>query len=135
MTVRVESSQAEYLECVLHRGGLSLDLVAQAIPQARTAYETAIVHLVQTYVEPQSLKIHGQLPRNLSGIGSEAAWVAVANRLLATNETFQRGGNFLSVTVSRHHFPGPSSQRIAEALAREALARAPRGPNPGPPPA
>jgi hypothetical protein len=130
--VRIADRDPGYLECLLSGGGIRLDVVAQAIPQARTAYETAIVHFVQTYVEPEGLHHRSQLPQNIAGLGTEAAWVPERRMLLVTTASFSRGGNFLNIAVSGRS--AAAGEPVAQAVARALVPVLPRGPDPGPPP-
>jgi hypothetical protein len=129
VAVSLASSDPAYTECRLSSHGLHLDLVAQAVPQAQGAYETAIVHYVQVYSEPGGTRDRSQLPHDLSGLGTEAAWVPGPHRLLATNGTRERGGNFLSITVTPPSEPQALSLTVARAVAQTTLPVAARGPD------
>lgn len=133
-TARVVSGDPGYLECRISAGDLVLDDVAQSPPQARSFYETEIVHLVQTYAEPGGLRDRTQLPRDVPGVGSEAAWVPGQRRFLATNATVSRGGAVVEVTVGGRTRAGPRIIALAREVAMATLATAPRGPDPPPPP-
>jgi hypothetical protein len=126
---RLTSSDAADTECLLSGAGIHLDLVAQAVPQAQGDYDTAIVHYVQVYSEPGGIRDRSQLPHNISGLGTEAAWVPGPHRLLATNGSRERGGNFLSVTVTPLTEPQALSLAVAQAVAEATLPLAPRGPD------
>jgi len=126
---RLTSSDPTDIECLVSGRGIHLDLVAQAVPQAQGDYDTAIVHYVQVYSEPGGIRDRSQLPHNISGLGTEAAWVPGPHRLLATNGTRERGGNFLSVTVTPLTEPQALSLAVAQAVAQATLPVAPRGPD------
>ena len=134
VAVRMQIADADpaYLECILHGRGVQVDVVAQAVAQALGDYDTTLIHQVQTYVYPppaNGIRDRSQLPHPLSGIGTKAAWIPGQHRLLATNGTRERGGNFLSVTVTGRSRSGPPDLALARAIAAATLAVAPRGPN------
>jgi hypothetical protein len=129
---RVADSDPAYLECILDGRGFHADVIAQAIAQALGDYDTMLIHQVQTYVEPvpaNGIRDRSQLPVPIPGIGTKAAWIPGQQRLLATNGTHLRGGNFLSVTVTGRSPSGPARLALARAIAVATLAVAPRGPN------
>jgi hypothetical protein len=126
---RVADGDPTYLECLLDADGIHLDVVAQAIPQAVGAYDTTLVHQVQFFDGAGNVRDTSQLPQPVARIGTKAAWVAGQDRLLATNGTRTRGGNFLSVTVAGRSTSGPGALALARAVAIAVLAVAPRGPN------
>jgi hypothetical protein len=109
-----------------------VDVVAQAIAQALGDYDTTLIHQVQTYVHPppaNGIRDRSQLPHPISGIGKKAAWIPGQHRLLATNGTPHRGGNFLSVTVRGRSPSDATRLALARAIAAATLAVAPRGPD------
>jgi len=129
---RVADADPVYLECILDARGVHVDVVAQGIPQALGDYDTTLIHVVQTYIYPgpaNGVLDRNQLPHPISGIGTKAAWIPAQHRLLATNGTPQRGGDFLSVTVTGGSTSGPAGLSLARAIAAATLAVAPRGPN------
>jgi hypothetical protein len=130
--MRVEDADPAYLECILDARGVHVDVVAQAIAQALGDYDTTLIHQVQTYVYPgpaDGRRDRSQVPRPISGLGTKAAWIPGQRRLLTTNGTAVRGGNFLSVTVADRSTSGPASLALARAIATATLAVAPRGPD------
>ena len=132
VTTRIADSDPAYLECILDGRGFHADVVAQAIAQALGDYDTTLIHQVQTYVEPvpaNGIRDRSQLPVPIPGIGTKAAWIPGQQRLLATNGTHLRGGNFLSVTVTGRSPSGPARLALAREIAAATLAVAPRGPN------
>jgi hypothetical protein len=107
-------------------------VVAQAVAQALGDYDTTLIHQVQTYVEPppaNGIRDRSQLPQPIPGIGTKAAWIPGQQRLLATNGTHLRGGNFLSVIVTGSSPSATARLALARAIAAATLAVAPRGPN------
>jgi hypothetical protein len=127
--MHVADADPAYLECVLDGRGVHVDVVAQAVAQALGDYDTTLVHQVQTYVYPppaNGVRDRSQLPHPIPGIGTKAAWIPGQQRLLATNGTPTRGGNFLSVTVTGH---STARLALARAVAAATLAVAPRGPD------
>jgi hypothetical protein len=132
VSMQIADADPAYLECVLDARGVHMDVVAQAIAQALGDYDTTLIHQVQTYVEPvpaNGIRDRSQLPVPIPGIGTKAAWIPGQQRLLATNGTHERGGNFLSVTVTGRSPSGPARLALARAIAVATLAVAPRGPN------
>jgi hypothetical protein len=130
--MQIADADPAYLECILDGRGVHVDVVAQAIAQALGDYDTTLVHQVQTYVEPppaNGIRDRSQLPDPITGIGTKAAWIPGQQRLLATNGTPERGGNFLSVTVTGGSPSGPARLALARVIAVATLAVAPRGPN------
>jgi hypothetical protein len=131
VAMKIADTDPAYLECILDGRGVHVDVVAQAIAQALGDYDTTLVHQVQTYVYPppaNGVRDRSQLPHPIPGIGTKAAWIPGQNRLLATNGTHLRGGNFLSVTVTGRS-PASARLALARAIAVATLAVAPRGPN------
>lgn len=129
---RIADADPAYLECILNGRAVHVDVVAQAVAQALGDYDTTLVHQVQTYVYPppaNGVRDRSQLPHPVEGIGTKAAWIPGQQRLLATNGTRERGGNFLSVTVTGRSASGPTRLALARAIAAATLAVAPRGPN------
>jgi hypothetical protein len=129
--VQIADADPAYLECILDGRGVHLDVVAQAVAQALGDYDTFLIHQVQTYVYPppaNGVRDRSQLPVPIPGIGTKAAWIPGQDRLLATNGTHLRGGNFLWVIVT-----GRLSERAKLALARAVVVAtlpvAPRGPD------
>jgi hypothetical protein len=128
--VTVTDKDPTNIACSLEGRGAGLAVTAQASAQAFTAYDTAMTHF------EQALAAAGQTqhPQNLSGLGTVASWVPSQRELLATNGSQFRGGNFLTVAVTRWS-SGQAPLMVARAIAKRALPLAPRGPDPGPPPA
>jgi hypothetical protein len=129
--MQIADTDPAYLECILDGRGVHADVVAQAVAQALGDYDTTLIHLVQTYVYPppaNGIRDRSQLPHPIPGIGTKAAWVPGQNRLLATNGTRVRGGNFLTITVTGRA-PGSARLALARAIAAATLPVAPRGPN------
>jgi hypothetical protein len=130
--MHIADDDPAYLECILDARGVHVDVVAQAIAQALGDYDTTLIHQVQTYVYPppaNGVRDRSQLPQPIPGIGTKAAWIPGQQRLLATNGTHTRGGNFLSVTVTGRSISGPARLALARGVAAATLAVAPRGPN------
>lgn len=130
--MHIADDDPAYLECILDGRGAHVDVVAQAVAQALGDYDTTLIHQVQTYVYPppaNGIRDRSQLPQPIAGIGTKAAWIPGQDRLLATNGTRERGGNFLSVTVTGRPATGQAKLALARAIAVATLAVAPRGPN------
>jgi hypothetical protein len=132
VATQIADPDPAYLECILNGRGVHVDVVAQAIAQALGDYDTTLVHQVQTYVEPppaNGIRDRSQLPHPIPGIGTKAAWIPGQQRLLSTNGTPTKGGNFLSVTVTGRSPSGLTRLALARAVTVATLAVAPRGPD------
>jgi hypothetical protein len=132
VAMKIADPDPAYLECILDGRGVHVDLVAQAIAQALGDYDTTLIHQVQTYVYPppaNGVRDRTQLPHPIPGIGTKAAWIPGQRRLLATNGTPRRGGNFLWVIVTGRATSGQMGLALARAVATAALPVAPRGPD------
>jgi hypothetical protein len=130
--MQIADADPAYLECTLNGRGVHIDVVAQAVAQALGDYDTTLIHLVQTYVYPppaNGIRDRSQLPHPIPGIGTKAAWVPGQHKLLATNGTRERGGNFLWVTVTGRSPSGQTRLALARAIAAATLPVAPRGPD------
>jgi hypothetical protein len=128
--VTITDKDPTNIECRLEGRGVGLAITARASAQAFTAYDTEMTHF------EQALGAAGQTqhPQSLPGLGTVASWVPSQRELLATNGSQFRGGNFLTVAVTRWSSPGQSPLAVAQAVAKRALPLAPRGPKPGAPP-
>lgn len=126
---RVASSDPSNLECRLHAGAIRLDLIAQASPQAWAQFDTTQVHQDQAYGSG-SRHVPSQIPKDESEGSMVAGWIAATNELFATNGSPTRGGSYVTVTVAHGGKDSAAKARLARAVARSALAVAPRGPNP-----
>jgi hypothetical protein len=128
--VTITDKDPSNIECALESRGVGLTITAQASAQAFTAYDTAMTHF------EQALGAAGQTqhPQSLSGLGTVASWVPSQKELLATNGSQFRGGNFLTVAVTRWSSPASSPLAVSRAVVKRVLPLAPRGPNPGAPP-
>jgi hypothetical protein len=114
--------------CRLRSGRLTIRVEAQASTQPWVEYGTTQVHLVQAFGSG-SVHKRSQLPRNVTGVGSQAIWVPAQEELVTTNATSESSaGSYLTVDVNHG---GRSAQRLATQVARAALAMAPSGPKPG----
>jgi hypothetical protein len=131
-SVRVADPNRANIECVVSGGGLRVDVVAQASAQAWTEFDTLVVHQAQGF--EGSASNAASMPRDLAGLGYNAAWIVADSKLLATNGSQSQGGSFVTVTVAGSSRNGPSKLRVAQAVSTATLALAPRGPSPGPPP-
>jgi hypothetical protein len=132
VSTQIADTDPAYLECILNGGGAHVDLVAQGVAQALGDYDTTLIHQVQTYVYPppaNGVRDRSQLPHPIPGIGVKAAWIPGQQRLLATNGTHTRGGDFLSVTVTGRARSAAARLALARAIAAATLPVAPRGPN------
>jgi len=131
--VRVIDSDPANVECRLGGGGVDLDVVAQRSPLAWTQFDTLVSHAAQAF-GPGTVHRASMLPRDLAGLGYNAAWIPERRQLVATNGTQLAGGSLLTVTVTHADRGARPVVAVAEAVATATLAVAPRGPAPGPPP-
>lgn len=128
---RIVSPDRVDIVCRLRSGRLTVRVEAQASTQPWVEYGTTQVHLVQAFGSGSVYK-RAQLPRNVTGVGTQALWVPAQEELVTTNATESSAGSYLTVDVNHG---GRSAARLAVAVARAALAVAPSGPKPGAPPA
>jgi hypothetical protein len=132
--VKIADSDPANIECLVSGGGVKLDVNAQASPRAWEQFDTVAVHQAQAF-EARSKKEPGQLPVDLPPRGDQqAVWIPANAQYVATNGSQSSGGSYLTVVVTRKSRRGPSSLKLADAVGSAALAVAPRGPSPGPPP-
>lgn len=131
-SVRIADRDPANIECVVSGDGVRVDVVAQASAQAWVEFDTLVVHQAQGF--EGSASNTASMPRDLAGLGYNAAWIASDNKLLATNGSQSHGGSFATVTVAGSPGNGTSKLRVAKAVSTATLALAPRGPSPGPPP-
>lgn len=116
------------MECLVRAGGFRLDVVAQASPQAWVQFDTTQVHQMQAYASG-SRHVASQIPKDESGHGMVAGWIAATHELFATNGSPTRGGSYVTVTVTGGGGRATSA-RLARAVTVSVLAVAPRGANP-----
>jgi hypothetical protein len=131
VALHIADSDPANIECVLRTQPLKIDLVAQASPRAWEQFDTIVVHQAQAFAGSNSTK---DLPQDVPGLGYNAAWIASSHEFVATNGSQSSGGSFLTVTVTPRSAHGPSSLKVAKAVATATLAVAPKGPSPGPAP-
>jgi hypothetical protein len=123
--VRILDHDPTNIECLVSKGAVSVDTVAQASELAWTLYDTTQVHLIQAFGSG-SVHVASQLPHPVPGLGGNALWVPAQKELIATNGSQSRGGSYVTVKVK-----GTSSGLpVATAVARATLQLAPRGSNP-----
>jgi hypothetical protein len=132
VTVRIADRDPRNVECVLHGGGVRIDLVAQQSPQAYTQFNTTESHQEQVY-GPAAPGVHrpGEIPQDASEGQMIAGWIPAENQLFATNGSPTTGGSYMTVTVTRAAKTDAERRKVARAVALATLAVAPRGPNPG----
>ena len=128
--LRIPDRDPTNIECVVSKGGLSAETIAQASELAWTQYDTLQVHLIQAFGSG-TVHVSGEMPRQVPGLGGNSLWVPAQSELIATNGSQSQGGSFVTVTVTGAH--GQRGLALATAMARATLAVAPRGSNPPPP--
>lgn len=126
--LRILDHDPTSIECLVSKGSLRIDTVAQASELAWTQYDTTQVHLIQAFGSG-SVHVASQLPHPVPGLGGNALWIPAQKELVATNGSQSRGGSYVTVKLK-----GTSSGLpVATAVARATLKLAPRGSNPPPP--
>jgi hypothetical protein len=128
--MRIADSDPANIECLIDGHGLTLDVVAQASPQAWTEYDTETVHLAQVF-GPSSVHNSSELPVPVPSVAGNAVWVGAQSELIATNGTQTTGGSYVTVTVKRTSAGAPGGLPVAKLVGRATLSAAPRGSNPG----
>ena len=124
-TLRIASADPSDLECVLSRGEVRVDVVAQTTPLAWTEYDTTVVHQAQAY-GPGTVHRQAELPQAVSGVGTAAEWIPARGELVAMRGTPSAGGVYLTVTTTRSGVGRPASRRLDRAVAQATLAGVPR---------
>jgi hypothetical protein len=113
------------IECLVSKGSLRIDTVAQASERAWTLYDTEQSHLAQVFGNG-GVHNPAQQPHPVPGLSGNALWVPAQKELIATNASQSQGGSYVTVTLK-----GTSSGLpVATAVARATLRIAPRGSNP-----
>lgn len=135
-SVRIADRDPANIECLLSGAGMRLDVVAQASPRAWEQFDTVVVHQGQAFGHGSgSSQQNSRLPVSLPPQGDkQSAWIPADRQLVATNGSQSTGGSYVTVNVTHTPKHGPSSRKVAQAVAIATLAHAPRGPSPGPPP-
>jgi hypothetical protein len=132
VSVRITDRDPTNIKCLLRHSGVRAEIVAQATAQAWVVYDTATVHLEQAF-GAGSVHEPGYMPRTLKIPGALASWVPAQQEVVATNGTPSTGGSFLTVSVTREPKHWNLGLRLTAAVAKAALAVAPRGPTPAAP--
>ena len=123
--VRILDRDPTNIECLVSKGAVTIDTVAQASELAWTEYDTTSVHLIQAFGSGP-VHVASELPHQVAGLGGNSLWVPAQRELIATNGSQSQGGSYVTVKVK-----GTSSGlALATAVARATLKLAPRGSNP-----
>ena len=138
--MRLVQSEPWWIECVVSRGRIKVDTVAQAQALALTQWGEVGNHFIQTY-GTGPLHVPSEIPQlccpSLNsqdgggrGAFGNAFWVPGQKEVFTTNGTDTQGGSYVTATVK-----GPlnrtSSLALATAVAGATLSVAPRGGSPG----
>ena len=136
--MRIAESEPWWIECVVSRGRIKVDTVAQAQALALVQWGEMGNHFIQAY-GTGPVHVASEIPqlccpslRPFDG-GGNAFWVPAQKELFATNGTETQGGSYVTATV-KGALHRASSLALAVALTRAALNVAPRGPKPNLPP-
>jgi hypothetical protein len=134
--VRIADSEPWSIECVVSRGRIKVDTVAQAQALAAVQWGEMGNHFIQAY-GTGPVHIPSMIPQlccaSMAALdaGGNAFWVPGQKEVFATNGTDTRGGSYVTATVKGPLHRAPSLA-LATAAARAALKVAPRGQNPSP---
>ena len=140
--MRIADSDPTNIECVVSRGRIKVDTVAQAQALALVQWGEMGNHFIQAF-GTGPVHVASEIPKvccpSLGGddgggrhaLGN-AFWVPAQKEVFTTNGTETQGGSYVTATVKGALHRAPSLA-LATALARAALNVAPRGPNPGSP--
>jgi hypothetical protein len=140
--MRIADSNPTDIECVVSRGLIRVDTVAQAQTLAIVQWGEMGNHFIQTF-GTGPVHVPSEIPKVCcASLGSEdgggrgaignAFWVPAQKEVFTTNGTDTRGGSYVTATVKGPLQRAPSLA-LATAAAGAALRVAPRGPNPGSP--
>lgn len=141
--MRIADSDPAWIECVVSRGRIKVDTVAQAQTLALVQWGEMGNHFIQAY-GTGPVHVPSEMPQVCCpslgredggggrGIFGNAFWVPGEKEVFTTNGTETRGGSYVTATVKGPLHRAPSLA-LATAVARAALNVAPRGPNPGSP--
>jgi hypothetical protein len=131
--MRIAGSERWWIECVVSRGRIKVDTVAQAQALALVQWGEMGNHFIQAY-GTGPVHVASEIPQLCCpSLGGNAFWVPAQKEVFATNGTETRGGSYVTSTV-KGALHRASSLALATAVARAALNVAPRGPNPNLPP-
>ncbi|MBV9535173.1 MAG: hypothetical protein JO321_07145 [Solirubrobacterales bacterium] len=132
--MRIADSEPWWIECVVSRGRIKVDTVAQAQAMAIGEWGSMGNHFVQVYGTLHVASEYPQLccPSLRPATGGNAFWVPAQKELFATNGTDTQGGSYVTATVKGASHRA-SILALATAVTRAALNVAPREPNPGSP--
>jgi hypothetical protein len=130
--MRIADSAPWWIECVVSRGRIKVDTVAQAQALAIVQWGEMGNHFIQAY-GTGPVRVASEIPQLCCpSLGGNAFWVPAQKEVFATNGTETRGGSYVTSMV-KGPLPRASSLALATAVARATLIAAPRGPNPGSP--
>ncbi len=141
--VQIVDSDPTDIECVVSRGRIKVDTIAQAQQLALVQWGEMGNHFIQSF-GTGPIHVPSEIPQlccpslagedggGQPGTFGNAFWVPAQKEVFTTNGTETRGGSYVTATVKGplHRTP---SLALATAAARAALNVAPRGPNPGSP--
>lgn len=123
--VRIIDHDPTNIECLVSKGSLRVDTVAQKSELAWTLYDTDQSHFAQVFGNG-GVHNPAQQPHPVPGLSGNALWVPAQKELIATNGSQSQGGSFVTVKVKGT----ASGLPVATAVARATLKLAPRGSNP-----
>lgn len=140
--VRIADSEPWSIECVVSRGRIKVDTIAQAQALAAVQWGEIGNHFIQAF-GTGPVRVSSKIPqlccRSLDSEDSagrqafgNAFWVPGLKEVFTTNGTDIRGGSYVTAQVNGP-LPRAASLVLATAVARVTLRVAPRGPNPGSP--
>jgi hypothetical protein len=130
--MRIADSEPWSIECVVSRGRIRVDTVAQAQALAAVQWGEMGNHFIQAF-GTGPVHVPSMIPQLCCpSLGGNSFWVPGQKEVFTTNGTDTRGGSYVTSTV-KGRLHRASVLALATAVARAALNVAPRGPNPGSP--
>jgi hypothetical protein len=130
--MRIADTEPWSIECVVSRGRIKVDTVAQAQALALTQWGEIGNHFIQAF-GTGPVHVPSKIPKLCCpSLGGNSFWVPGLKEVFTTNGTDVRGGSYVTAAV-KGPLPRAPSLALATAVARAALNVAPRGPNPGSP--
>lgn len=139
--VRIADSEPWSIECVVSRGRIKVDTIAQAQALAAVQWGEVGNHFIQSF-GTGPVHVPSMIPQlccpsldsedNADGQAfGNAFWVPMLKEVFTTNGTDTRGGSYVTSMV-KGPLPRAASLALATAVARATLNVAPRGPNHSP---
>ena len=123
--VRITGADPADIHCRLVAGRTVLAVEAQTSDQAWVEFDTEQSHFAQVF-GPTNIHNKAEQPQVITGVGPQAFWVPAQRELVTTNAQEGSTGTYVTVSVTHHSRAAGPSLPAASAVARAALAAAPR---------